>query len=358
MAHRAEIRHQPPTAFITGANGYIGAAVCKAFIRAGYRVFGLVRRPESAADLIRNEIIPVVGSLDDLSFLEQLYTQAPTFDVIINNIEGFGDYEVLFTKISALVKELATKSNAGGVKPLLLWSSGCKDYPLSPFHGDAGLAPLTEESPILSALPPARVRAETSLRVFDLHELVDAIILRPTSVYGYSSSYYGFVLDHVKNEKARGANVLRIPGNPNSVMHSLHVDDCAEAYVSLAQHPRREEVAGQAFNISGYRYETAGETAAALAQEYGLSGGVEFVPVEDAQGKDSKLENQGALSLVFYFSQWIGSDKIRKVTGWTDKRGLFCENLHVYRLAYEAEQQGGHENINLINNRIHLINQS
>ena len=33
-----------PSVLITGANGFIGSHLCDAFAKAGYQVFGLVRR--------------------------------------------------------------------------------------------------------------------------------------------------------------------------------------------------------------------------------------------------------------------------------------------------------------------------
>ena len=55
---------------VTGANGYIGNAVARAFCAAGWKTFGLIRKREGAADLARHEIHPVVGSPTDLSFLD------------------------------------------------------------------------------------------------------------------------------------------------------------------------------------------------------------------------------------------------------------------------------------------------
>lgn len=339
------------TALITAANGYIGSAVSRAFVRAGYRVFGLIRRAESASILAQAEVIPIIGTLDDLSFVDGLFAQATTFDVIVNCLEAFPDYQSLFEKLMTLIVKVSIKSNENGVKPLLLWSSGCKDYGMTPLHGDPALAPHTEESPLNPPMEPIRVRAETSLSIFDpkYHKgLFDGVVLRPTSVYGYSNSYYASMLDLAESQRAKGSKVLRIVAEPNVPMHAAHVDDCAEAYVALAEHPDRAAVAGQVFNISGHRYETSLEVGQALAKEYGFPGGVELITADQA-GEDALPDG---MYLVFRFPQWVGSDKIRTLTGWTDKRMLFSENLGAYRLAYGMERQKGHENIELVRKRM------
>ena len=56
------------TVLVTGANGYVGNAVAKAFARAGWRTYGLVRREEAVGDLARNEIQPLVGPGDGAIF--------------------------------------------------------------------------------------------------------------------------------------------------------------------------------------------------------------------------------------------------------------------------------------------------
>ena len=338
--------HQPPTVLVTGANGYIGSAVCRAFVRAGYRTFGLIRKPEAARDIITTEAIPVIGTFDNLAFLDSLFHQATTFDVVVSCTDPIPGYEEHFRQVMSFVKIIAEKSNENGVRPLVLWSSGCKDYGMTELHGAPGLAPHTEDSPMN---PPDVLKERTAHcdKVFGYTNLFDAVVLRPTCVYGYTSSYYGPMLDFVASELQKGNKVLRIPGDPNSIMHAVHIDDAAEAYLALATHPDRSAISGQAFNISSHRYETLQEVASALAQEYGFTSGVEFIPAAEA---DESFPP--GLHFVFSFSQSVGSNKIRALTGWKDCRMLFTEGLHVYRLAYEAMKEVGHGNIGEMRKRI------
>jgi nucleoside-diphosphate-sugar epimerase len=114
-------------------------------------------------------------------------------------------------------------------------------------------------------------------------------------------------------------------------LHALHVDDCGDAYVAIASHPRREDVEGQIFNVSAHRYETVNEVGNALASEYGIKSGLKYVkPNELRDG-----ENPWPPFLIDYL-RWADSSKLRKATGWTDRRPQFSEALHVYRIEYEA----------------------
>ena len=52
--------------FLTGATGYIGAAVLDALIRAGHDVTALVRNNEKARGVAKRGAHPVIGNLNDL----------------------------------------------------------------------------------------------------------------------------------------------------------------------------------------------------------------------------------------------------------------------------------------------------
>ncbi|KAI1771236.1 NAD(P)-binding protein [Hypoxylon cercidicola] len=334
---------QPKTVFVTGANGYIGFAVCRAFVRAGYRTFGLVRRPESANNLIAEEIVPIIGSISkDASFLDDLYKYTKTVDVIVSCTEQipFGDH---FDAVLGFIQKLATISNQNGVRPLVLASSGCKDYGTTAVHGTPGLAPHTEESP-LKPMEILQDRTYRSLSLFEHDKLFDAVVLRPTPLFGYDSSYYGFAFELTAAAAKTPESILKLHLDFNTILHGCHVDDCAEAYLALAEHHDRAAVAGQCFNVSAHRYETLAELAKALAAEYGLRGGV--VPAS-AGDKTAPFAD-----LALGYSQWVDSTKIRQLTGWKDRRMLLSENLHVYRIAYEEASRRGHEGVLRVKERI------
>lgn len=198
----------------------------------------------------------------------------------------------------------------------------------------------------------------------------DAVVLRATPICGYSGSLYGAGMEYVEGfaaavgvagagegEGKRGDNdkVLKFVPPAGTVMHGLHVDDCADAYVAVAVtalfggEGKRRDVVGQAFNISGRRYETLEEVGKALAKEYGFGGGAEFGvdPAALPKGVDPK-----GSEIIFGWSQWVDSRKIREATGWSDWRPLFSENVHAYRLAFEAAREGADENVKRIRERM------
>lgn len=377
---------RPLTVLVVGANGYLGSAVCRAFLRAAgspaffFRVYGLVRRESTASSLAADEVVPIVGSISDPESLTRtVLAHSPTWDVIVictepsklDPVSEGQHWRDLLTLVQGLAKSSVSATQGGPVRPMVLWSSGCKDYGTTKLHGDPELQPHTETSPLVPH-PLVRERMEGALRMLEVAESddgragFDAAVVRATPLFGYSGSYYAagfdYVEEHVAAMREGDEKVLKLPAPEGTILHGVHVDDCGDAYVALAQtaifgngpgpglsgpsngtaKTGRAAIAGQAFNISGRRYETLKEFASALAREYGFTDGVRFdVPAEELPGALGS-RNTG---LVFGYSQWVGSDKIRAVTGWGDRRPLFHENVGVFRLAYNAAKEGGSDNI-------------
>ncbi|KAI8954962.1 hypothetical protein F4801DRAFT_415569 [Xylaria longipes] len=356
MSSSTQAPTRPPkkTVLVTGAGGYIGFAVSRAFARAGWDVYGLIRRAGGAHALLAEEITPVIGAISaDLGFLDDFLAKPSTraFDVVVSCTEQlpfdehWGHVSALLTKVAQHYCR-ARRNNDDGGKPLVLVSSGCKDYGQTSRHGEPGLAPHVETSP----LEPAELlaaRTTSALRVFEPanEALYDAAVVRPTPLFGRGGSYYGVLFEALGRFRDRAG--VEVPGHPDNIYHGCHVDDCADAYVALAEHPSRPRVSGGCFNISGYRYETVGEILSALAAEYGISGGIGTAPAAEVAEPELR-----ALRAVLEYTQWVDSAKIRELTGWTDKRKLFSENVRTYRLAYEAAVSVGDDGVKRIRDRV------
>ncbi|KAB2571287.1 hypothetical protein DBV05_g10040 [Lasiodiplodia theobromae] len=402
---------------IVGANGYLGTAIGQAFLRTRppvpspsassppastaappphFRVFGLVRRAAAARSLAAQEVVPIIGSLSDDDPTALRDNILAHIAAASNGTGGEDSKPVVhaiaictepadraarakhWTDVLGLVEGLAAASGASGAsnsgsggggvgagtptRPLVLWSSGCKDYGTTGLHGEPGLAPHTESTP-LAPHELVRGRADAAVKALESAAGFDAVVLRATPICGYSGSLYGAGMEYVegfaaavKEGKSDGnSKVLKFVPPAGTVMHGLHVDDCADAYVAVAVtalfggEEKRRGVVGQAFNISGRRYETLEEVGRVLAKEYGFAGGAEFGvdPAALPEGVDPK-----GSEIIFGWSQWVDSRKIREATGWSDWRPLFSENVHAYRLAFEAAREGADENVKRIRERM------
>ncbi|OJD32139.1 nad dependent epimerase dehydratase [Diplodia corticola] len=413
----------PLNVLVIGANGYLGSAISRAFLRSRpppvpppapappsphqtttttqptsspppqtFRVYGLIRRASAAPALAAQEIIPLVGTLSGPAS-----SPAALRDSIVRARLAPRRWDVIavctepadrtaqarhWVDVLEFVGLLSTTNGDGGGgdedagrqqqhhRPLVLFSSGCKDYGTTGREGEAGLAPHTEGSG-LAPFEMVRGRTEAAVRALAVgggdDRAFDVVVLRATPICGYSGSYYGAMMEYVEGcagaaaaaaaagGGGKGDGVLKFAAHPGTILHGMHVDDCADAYVALARlalfggAEGRRAVAGQVFNISGRRYETLREVGTVLAREYGFENGARF-GVATAE-IPSTVDAQGA-DMVFGWSQWVDSTKIRELTGWSDWRPLFSENLHVYRLSYEAARDYKDDNVQKIRNRM------
>lgn len=249
----------------------------------------------------------------------------------------------------ALVKGLAEASTSipsrsGGkvVTLLVLWSSGCKDYGTTKLYSKLELKLYTESTPLD---PPAVIRSRIDgvLRALEFADIVDkygrfdVVIIRASPICGYSGSYYGAALEYTaafatsKNHNGNKTKVLKFIANVDTIIYRIYVDDCADTYVALARaalfdvsdsldkrscnsrpKSRRAAIARQVYIISGWRYETLAEVGAALAAEYGFTGGTQFGVSADQIPKDVNYQSS---EFVFRYSLWVSSDKIRALIG-------------------------------------------
>lgn len=220
-------------------------------------------------------MVPILGSLGDLKFVPALLERQMTFDAIISTTEDLGSFETHFQSILHLVQTLVESSRCAGAKPLAIFTFGCKDYGMTLCADQPGLVPSTEDSALN---PPAALRLRTSItpKAFNYAVEFDAVIVRPTTIYGRSGSYYGSFFE-LAAAAAQANAPLRLHSHAMSIVHGTHVDDVAEAYLCIVQ-AERQAVQGQRFNISSHRYETLREVADALAAEYGIENEVVYEP--------------------------------------------------------------------------------
>lgn len=166
--------------------------MARAFVRVGWITYGLIRSPAFAPALAGEEIVPVVGAVDDQSSHEAILSRLPVpLNAIVSTTEVTFDYLLHYTNLVTLFRAIAKATvSAGAPKPLLLFTSGCKDYGMGPhIHGTRGLTHHTENTSC-NPPPPLAARAEHSARIFDNADLLAPVLLRPTNLYGRSSSFY------------------------------------------------------------------------------------------------------------------------------------------------------------------------
>src|SRR4051812_6408754 len=161
------------TVLVTGANGYIGQAVCTRFQIAGHRVLGLAHTRATAQGLQARGITPVLGSLDDTRNLTEA---AATAEIVIDtaSADHADSTRVLLDALAGTGKKYVRTSGTGVYTDLA--------------HGDLNAQVFTEESEHAPA-PVVATRYATDQIVQDAAGRgIHTIVIRPSMIYGDGAS--------------------------------------------------------------------------------------------------------------------------------------------------------------------------
>ncbi len=298
--------------FVTGASGFVGSAVAKAFARAGHSVYGLVRKKEDAPRLQLHEVTPVLG---EMKRPDSYAKYALESQVLIHCAADHGsEYESLDRLTVHTFLALAKKARAPRT---LIYTSGVWLY------GNTGAASVDESSAFETAhLIPWRGTHEK--RVLESSgPLLRGLVVRPGCVYGGRGSLTGFWFSGARKEGS-----APIVGDGLNRWTMVHVHDLADLYVRLAESNVRSEL----FNATDRSRSTVLDCARAASLAAGAKGKVRHLSEKEA------AKSYGFLAKGLALDQHVDSSKAVRLLGWTPRHGGFADGAEKYFAAWKAAQ--------------------
>lgn len=205
--------------FVTGATGWVGAAIVDDLLRAGHRVTGLARSMEKAGHLVAAGANIVQGSLDDLDVLREAASAA---DAVVHTafnhdfIHSAGNHGFTTFLESAAqdqrVIEILGGALEGSNRPLLVTS------------GLSGLPRGVTEMDLPNPASPRK--SEAAARTLAARGVRAATVRLAPSVHGIGD--YGFVPVLVKLAHATGVSAYIDEGQ--NCWSGVHRLDAARVY--------------------------------------------------------------------------------------------------------------------------------
>jgi uncharacterized protein len=229
-----------PTAFVTGATGFIGRELVKLLVARGVRVFGLARSVEAAQHVRRAGAIAVKGDLfvpgqwQDEAAADWVFHIPPCALLAARHGSRRRAERIAHTR-AAMDRHLLDALAAGATRRIVyVTDSSC--------YGSTGTRPVTEDEP-----PASSARGRCLMPALDR---VDGYVIAglpivtalPGCVYGNASWFRECVVEPV----LAGRRVLQF-GKTGPWVSPIHVHDCARALVHLAE---RGEVGGRYFLVN------------------------------------------------------------------------------------------------------------
>ncbi|KAI5475592.1 NAD(P)-binding protein [Pseudohyphozyma bogoriensis] len=221
---------------ILGAAGYIGGTVLTDLLKS-HRPSGitaLVRTPAQSTLLQPLGINTVLGSMEDVPLLRVLVARA---GVVLNFAVPFGGGDA---SIQALVDGLESRVEKGGVKPVLIQTSGSGTV----LYGEGGVAGTdvwTDEDYARWNALPDEAYFHTGNKIIAAAALrgkISAYILMSPTVYGQGTgpgNKLSLQLPAYERYAKRTGGAAFI-GEGNNIWGNVHVKDLSTLYLLLMNH--------------------------------------------------------------------------------------------------------------------------
>ncbi|MEP5764793.1 MAG: SDR family NAD(P)-dependent oxidoreductase [Halieaceae bacterium] len=199
---------------VTGATGFIGTRLCEQLLDNGFAVRALVRNPRLAGKLSQLGVELVAGDLHEPSALQALVDGATSVVHCAGAVRGSSLADFAHTNVEGTKNLVSAVSKHSQDARFLLLSS------------------LAAREPQLSWYAQSKRGAEQTVQETTA---LDWCIIRPPPVYGPGDREMKAIFDWM----ARG--IALVPGNPESRLSLIHVDDLVDACITCLQAPQLDQ---------------------------------------------------------------------------------------------------------------------
>ncbi|WP_068470427.1 NAD-dependent epimerase/dehydratase family protein [Candidatus Protochlamydia phocaeensis] len=297
--------------FVTGASGYIGNAVAKAFRNKGHHVFGMVRSEKDAHLLSLDEIWPVIGDLDKLESYQKALEEC---EVAVHC--AFDWEEKGVERDAKLIDNVLATFSKSSLPHAFLYTSGIWIY------GSRGNQVVDESTPV-NPIEIAKWRPIHEEKVLKAAAAnFKTVILRPGCVYGNVGGLTNLIFTSTQN------GMIKMIGEGRNRWPMVHVQDLALAYVAAAE----KEANGLILNVANDTSVTVKELAEAVARSAGIEGKIKSLTPEEAHQQFGDMVQGLSIDLQ------VSNSRVKRLLGWQVHHPSFINDVDIYYNAWKTTQ--------------------
>ena len=239
--------------FITGSDGFIASWITKTLVSFGSNVTVVVRKPEkkNALDLlkIREKVNVVQGDILDLERMKEIFKKNKVeycFHLAAQAIVGDANTSPLPTfecNIKGTWNVLEAARLCETLKGMVVASSD-KAY------GDQKVLPYNEEQPLNGLYPYDASKACTDIisRSYAKMYSLPIAVTRCANIYGGGDLHMRRIVPGTISSVLKGETpIIRSDGTLER--DYMYIEDCVDAYLTLAENVHKPEIRSQAFNF-------------------------------------------------------------------------------------------------------------
>lgn len=245
------------TVLVTGATGFLGAALVNELVRQQQAVRVLVRDEPKARALFGEAVTMVRGEITDAEAVGRAVEGAR----IIYHLVG----RLYHPSVPA---ELYQRTHVEGTRILLAACRGQRQLQrlvhcsTTGVHGVTGQTPAAEDAPVAptNAYEASKLEGERLALQAQVEAGVPVSVARPGLVYGpgylHLLGFYASI----------NTGLFRVIAGGRAWLHPIYIDDMIAAFLLCAE---RSEAIGRSYNIAGEHPVTVCELATAIAHSLG-----------------------------------------------------------------------------------------
>jgi nucleoside-diphosphate-sugar epimerase len=282
--------------FLTGATGYVGAAVLDALVRGGHDVTALVRDNEKARRVAKRGAHPVIGNLaEPESFRSSADAQDGYVHAAYDSRPGQGPAieQAALELMIAAARRPRTANVAAPSRRFVIYTSGVWILGRTP-------EPAAEDAPTNPIAISAFRPAHEQLVLDAASDQLRTIVVRPGVVYGGASGIISDIFKSASN------GLVRVVGDGNNHWPLVYDRDLADLYARLAAHADASGV----FHANDEGDERVNDIVGAIKPYLPVKPDVRYVPIEEARHK------MGTYADALALDQVVRSPRARAI-GWT-----------------------------------------
>jgi nucleoside-diphosphate-sugar epimerase len=282
--------------FLTGATGYIGAAVLDALVRGGHDVTALVRDNEKARRVAKRGGHPVIGNLAEPdSFRGSADAQDGYVHAAFDSSSGRGpaiEQAALETILTA-AKRPRTAGSGAAPSRFVIYTSGVWILGKTP-------EPAGEDAPTNPIAMASFRPAHEQLVLDGADDGLRTIVVRPGVVYGGGDGLVGDIFKSASN------GLVRVVGDGNNHWPLVYDRDLADLYARLAASAEASGI----YHANDEGDERVNDIVGAIKPYLPVKPDVRYVPIDEARHKMGPYADALALDQV------VRSPRARAL-GWT-----------------------------------------
>ncbi|MBX3441259.1 MAG: NAD-dependent epimerase/dehydratase family protein [Planctomyces sp.] len=265
---------------VTGATGLVGRHVVERALNEGWDIAALVRQPEACAAFEPRGVRLIPGSLTDADSIARAAAGVTHVVHCAAKVGDWGPVEAYReVNVQGLRNLLRAFENSAALKRFVHVSS-LGVYPARDHYGTDESTPPSASG--IDGYTRSKVEAEAELLRAVRDRGLPGVIVRPGFIYGPGDRS---VLPRLLERLAAGQ--FRYLGDPDRLMNNTCVANLIDAIWLVLN---RDDLAGEAFNVTDGRLVSKREFVSTVARLAGLPEPTRVVPLGLARGLATLLE--------------------------------------------------------------------